>query len=938
MSRILRRAVLALIALPLAFGALAAQNGTVTGHVRDEAGRPLSGADVEVDGTRHGSITGPDGSYVISDVPVGPHALVATMIGARPSRVHVNVGLGTLVQDFILIPDPFRLEELVVSGTFNPATKLESSTAITTLTPNVIESRMPRGTADLLRAVPGVQVISNYGEQGADVTVRGLPVAANSSFRYVGLLEDGLPAFEAQGLLFAFPDAMARLDGMVERVEVVRGGSAAVFGSSTPGGIVNLISRTGGPTLAGNLLSATGSQGMQRFDGDIGGPLGESWRFNLGGYWRHDDGVRPPGFAANRGGQIRGNVTRRTSWGHVRLFGKYLDDRNVWYMGIPFQNYRDPRPIPGGPDLGSGTTFSRQMLSLTMPDAYHPGSTAQRDLNGASTRYSMAQLEMMREMGDGWSLTLRAKAMQASNRTNLMIDVADPMPISGFGPPAPKQIRYVASGEIVSDPEQVAALNGNGLMTVHGLAFVDQPVRNGIANAEVARAVGNHSLTAGVYVSDYTTRLKLLQQGVFLDVRDHPQLIQVGIPGPDGSFNGLTPGDGFAAYNSGYWNLRNHTTVGAAYLGDSWQVSDRLNVDLAARVDRNWSVGRNERPVQPGSVVDGEVVGQIVPPGYPSFEPTPQQSAAGLFGSGLYRTWDYSFGTWSASAGANYRFADRMAVYGRVSRGTRIPTSQQWTFQTSNGSQITGETNRGEVETTLQGELGLKASGARWTLLTTAFYGSSRNLITTLHRGQADGSFVFLPISGDTRTVGVEAEAALNPIHGLQLRAVGTFQDPRFTRFEYDFFVPGDGPFSGEQHRDYAGNVLNDVVRLLGDFSAEYEWREWSANTNVRYTGSRMANRPNTLEIPGYTELAAGLGRSFGRVHVELRGVNLTDTRAIAQMASRTGEDVLRVHPDGTAETLVTTGDAAGTTMRSLYTTGLGILPRTVAVSLRYSF
>jgi len=304
----------------------------------------------------------------------------------------------------------------------------------------------------------------------------------------------------------------------------------------------------------------------------------------------------------------------------------------------------------------------------------------------------------------------------------------------------------------------------------------------------------------------------------------------------------------------------------------------------------------------------------------------------------LYRTRDSSFGPWSASAGANYRFADRMAVYGRVSRGTRIPTSQQWTFQTSNGSQITGETNRGEVETTLQGELGLKASGARWTLLTTAFYGSSRNLITTLHRGQADGSFVFLPFTGDTRTVGVEAEAALNPIHGLQLRAVGTVQDPRFTRFEYDFFVPGDGPFSGVQHRDYAGNVLNDVVRLLGDFSAAYEWREWSANTNVRYTGSRMANRPNTLEIPGYTELAAGLGRSFGRVHVELRGVNLTDTRAIAQMASRTGEDVLRVHPDGTAESLVTTGAAAGTTMRSLYTTGLGILPRMVAVSLRYSF
>jgi outer membrane receptor for Fe3+-dicitrate len=279
-----------------------------------------------------------------------------------------------------------------------------------------------------------------------------------------------------------------------------------------------------------------------------------------------------------------------------------------------------------------------------------------------------------------------------------------------------------------------------------------------------------------------------------------------------------------------------------------------------------------------------------------------------------------------------------MAVYGRASRGTRIPTSQQWTFQTSDGSQITGDTNRGEVETTLQAELGVKTSGERWSLLTTGFYGSSKNLITTLHRGKADGSFVFVPISGDTRTVGVEAEAAVSPVRDLQIRAVGTLQDPRFTRFSYDFFVPGDAPLSGEQHRDYSGKYLNDVVRVLGDLTADYDWRAWSLNANVRYTGPRMANRPNTIEIPGYTELAGGIGRSFRQLRVELRGLNLTNTSAIAQMASRTGEDVLRVNPDGTAESLVTTGPAAGTTTRSSYTTGLGILPRTLMVSLRYNF
>jgi outer membrane receptor protein involved in Fe transport len=327
-----------------------------------------------------------------------------------------------------------------------------------------------------------------------------------------------------------------------------------------------------------------------------------------------------------------------------------------------------------------------------------------------------------------------------------------------------------------------------------------------------------------------------------------------------------------------------------------------------------------------------------VPKGYAPFTPTAEQSQAGLFGSGLYRTWDYTFSTWSASVGANYRLTDRTAVYARGSRGTRIPTSQQWTFQTSDGSQITGETNRGVVETTLQGELGVKTSAERWSLLATGFYGGSKNLITTLHRGQPDGSFIFVPISGDTRTFGIELEGAVSPAEGLQLRAVTTLQDPRFTRFRYEFFVPGTNPGSGAQVRDYAGNKLNDAVSVLGDFTASYARGGGEIFGNFRYTGDRQANRPNTVTIPGFNEVSGGVAYRLRKARVALQGVNLLNTQAIVQMGARTGEDILRVNADGTAESLVTSGAAAGTTTKSQYTTGLGILPRSVQLSVTYDF
>ena len=927
--------MMALTAAPV----LHAQSGTVRGSVRDDAGRPVAGARITVVGIPLAAESRLYGAFELRVVPTGTRTVRAQRLGYRLATQTVDVPSGGAADvRFVLGSDPLALDAVVVSSSFNPASKLESSTAITTFSAELVEQQAPRGTAELLKDAPGFQVMSNSGETGADVTVRGLPVAEQSSFRYVSLREDGLPVFEVPNLLFAFPDAMARLDQTVERVEAVRGGAAVVFGSSTPGGIVNLISKTGGPTFAGTVRAMAGAQGMGRLDLNVGGPLAADWRYNLGGYWRKDDGVRDPGFTANEGGQVRLNVTRDFASGHARVYAKYLNERNVWYLGIPVENYKDPVAMTGGPAIGRGTMFAAERLTLTVPDAFNPGAMVQHDLDGNTTRYGMIGAELLRALPSGWSLTLRGKLLRSDNFTNLMVDVADPFPIAVVGPPGPRQLKYVTTGQTITDPSQVAALNGNGLMIVQGLAFVEQPVRNGIANLELSRESARHALSAGVYVSRFRTQLQLTQQGIFLEVANNPRLIQVGMPGPNGAFIGLTPPDGFAGYNAGFWNLTNNTTVASLYVGDSWRVSDRLTIDLGARTDHNGSEGRNERPVVPGQVEGNAVVGQEVPAGYAPFTPTPQQSRAGMFGSGIYRTWDYTFSTWSASGGANYRIGDRSAVYARVSRGTRIPTPQQWTFQTTDGSQVTGDTKKGEVETTFQGEVGLKTSARRWSLLLTGFYGTSENMLVTLDRGQPNGGFAFLPISTDTRTYGAELEGVVSPADGLQLRAVGTIQDPRFTRFEYDFFVPGSGPMSGPQRRDYSGNRLIDIASVLGVVGGSYARSGAELFADYRWSGSRPANRPNTVTIPGFGELDGGIGYRFGRSRVLLQGRNLLNTQAVQQMAQRTGEDILSVNADGSAVSLVTTGPSAGTTSTSRFTTGLGILPRTVQLSVAYDF
>jgi hypothetical protein len=92
------------------------------------------------------------------------------------------------------------------------------------------------------------------------------------------------------------------------------------------------------------------------------------------------------------------------------------------------------------------------------------------------------------------------------------------------------------------------------------------------------------------------------------------------------------------------------------------------------------------------------------------------------------------------------------------------------------------------------------------------------------------------------------------------------------------------------------------------------------------------------VKIPGWGELNGGVSYRLARASVRLQALNLLDKQAIQTMAQRTGEDILSVNADGSAVNLVTTGAAAGTTTTSRFTTGMGIFPRTIQLSIAYDF
>ena len=86
----------------------------------------------------------------------------------------------------------------------------------------------------------------------------------------------------------------------------------------------------------------------------MNGPFGDDWRFNVGGFYRYDHGVRDPGFPGIRGGQLKANVTRLLDNGYMRVLGQAHRRPEPVHPPLPFTDPANPQ-------------FRRRLRAITAP-------------------------------------------------------------------------------------------------------------------------------------------------------------------------------------------------------------------------------------------------------------------------------------------------------------------------------------------------------------------------------------------------------------------------------------------------------------------------------------------------------------------------------------------------------------------------------------------
>jgi TonB-linked SusC/RagA family outer membrane protein len=243
---------------------------TISGRVRGEAGQPLPGASVFLEGMGTGTLTREDGQYTLT-VPgaraQGQQAtLTARIIGYRPQSMPVTLAAGTITQDFVLPANPLQLGELVITGagTAIEAEKLGSVR-------NAVSAEMIQRAAEpnvvqaLAAKAPNVTITQSSGEPGSSsyIRIRGLRTV-NSSAQPLFVV-DGVPIDNSSTSTTNFnptdelgfgeitgttqPNRAVDLNpNDIENIEILKGPAAgAIYGARAAQGVILITTKKGRP-------------------------------------------------------------------------------------------------------------------------------------------------------------------------------------------------------------------------------------------------------------------------------------------------------------------------------------------------------------------------------------------------------------------------------------------------------------------------------------------------------------------------------------------------------------------------------------------------------------------------------------------------------------------------------------------------------------------
>ncbi len=291
---------------------VSAQHGNIAGNISSQQ-TILSGISVNIESLSMVTRTDDDGNFVFRNVPEGQYILSATGIGYTAKSSHVKVVSGTeTIISLELDIETKSLKEVVVTGQKKIIVQSSSATRSQTLLKDLpqtiqavsgetIREQQLYRLDDALKNAAGVNISSSYGSYN----FRGFTTNSRS------FLTNGMKGS-------AYPEGVSPSLANIEKVEILRGPTAILYGESAPAGNINLVTKQPKKISSVNASATTGSFDLYRVQADATGSLNKKKSvYYVAGFGFEDGGKFTNHFKNNNlllYGSLKWEIQHRTTW------------------------------------------------------------------------------------------------------------------------------------------------------------------------------------------------------------------------------------------------------------------------------------------------------------------------------------------------------------------------------------------------------------------------------------------------------------------------------------------------------------------------------------------------------------------------------------------------------------------------------------------------
>ncbi|MBK8056112.1 MAG: TonB-dependent receptor [Saprospiraceae bacterium] len=863
----------------------------VTGRITLPDNSPAIGASVTEKGINNATITDVEGEFSLN-VSSDDAVLVVSYIGFKNIEVKLD-GQSRINTQFS--DEGTLLEDVVVTASRSAMRKLVAPATVETVNAKKLETLKPESYNEALQNVPGVFVNPNQGRRN-NIRLRGFPDGTPlGGMAYTAVLLDGIPTLATPGKL---PENGFGFDNNIERVELVKGSAATLFGRGAAAGVINMITKTGGSKLGGSVRLTNYNDILDkggfnyRADFNLNGPISENIRFNIGGWKLNDTGFRNTGYNDD-GFQLRGNVDFLfpSNKGSLRVYGQYAD--------FNFQNLADVAVDANTLKLAPGW---KNTDTYNFPNASKINYRIMvRNAKNPATQVSLKDdkgNEIIRNFGTALDGGSYAKGFHAGARIRYDI---------GSGFEVENHIRYQ---DMETGTKYGFALpayyNANNVSRL--LLDGDNADKEIINDFKISKTIEGGSMTHKFSAGAYYSSINLLPTTYSLahGSNTKPDSLRL-----QGAFTGVpvalgTDGN-FAIQNGGITRRGDYTErVMAFYAGDEIKIGDKLNVLLGFRYDDlNIDMTETKFPAD----------------------------------SALTRV--EKFSDWSGTIGANYQLTESSAIYGNFNRAFRMPdytafTSLEWTSAT-NRTLLRAPNGINKNEIIYNTEIGYRNTFGDLSLDFALFHTQINNRLAAIFE---NGILVSKPL-GSNRIMGSEISLSYKPsmVKGLSLNTSLTYQNARFTDFKISTTAdPAKDLFGNKiiqesatvKSLDLKDKKLPGVPEFMFNFVAEYSHKYFGADFGYNIVTNRYQDATNILELPSLANINAGI---YGNIKISSNtlkvGVlarNLTNAEALVNIAGASDNDTFLLRKQGVAA------------QQGVYAHGYMQLPRRILFYASYTF